>query len=118
MENNTYTYHGIPGTRFIWHGEWSDPEVEYQGKLYNGNSLEDTLWSIQTECEENGKEPSEEEFDNLPIDWFTNNFLDITMEDINEAKNMKKNVIKLNEEQLRKVVAESVKNVLNEVKTN
>jgi len=80
MENNENTYHGIPGTRFIWHGEWSDPEVEYQGKLYNGNSLEDTLWSIyRTECEADGKGPSEEEYDNLPTDWFTDNFLDIIM---------------------------------------
>ena len=116
MENNENTYHGIPGTRFIWHGEWSDPEVEYQGKLYNGNSLEDTLWSIyRTECEADGKGPSEEEYDNLPTDWFTDNFLDIIMEDMNESKNAKKSVIKLNEEQLRKVVAKSVKRVLKEV---
>lgn len=37
------------------------------------------------------------------------------MEDMNESKNVKKSVIKLNEEQLRKVVAESVKRVLNEI---
>ena len=29
------TYRGIPNTKFVWHGEWSDPEVIYKGKSIN-----------------------------------------------------------------------------------
>ena len=29
--NSKRKFHGIPGTVFIWHGEWSVPEVWYNG---------------------------------------------------------------------------------------
>lgn len=38
------TYRGVPGSRFIWHGEWSDPEIEWDGELINYNEFEDNLW--------------------------------------------------------------------------
>lgn len=28
-------WHGVPGARFIWHGEWADPEIEYNGRFIN-----------------------------------------------------------------------------------
>lgn len=28
-------YYGIEGVIFHWHGEWADPEVEYNGKIIN-----------------------------------------------------------------------------------
>ena len=35
--NESYTgnYRGVDGVKHIWHGEWADPEVEYDGKLVN-----------------------------------------------------------------------------------
>lgn len=69
---------GIPGTVFIYHGEWSDPEVWYDGEEYNASMFEDTFWDMyKTECEEEGKEPSEQEYDNLPTEWFEDKFQDI-----------------------------------------
>lgn len=26
---------GVEGTRYIWHGEWADPEIYYDGYLFN-----------------------------------------------------------------------------------
>jgi hypothetical protein len=56
-------WYGIPDIGFIWHNEWEDPEIEYQGKRYNSVPIESTMWSYYNEyCEENGTEPNEDEF--------------------------------------------------------
>ena len=76
--NSKKRFHGIPGTVFIYHGEWSDPEVWYDCEEYNASMFEDTFWDMyKTECEEEGKEPSEQEYDNLPTEWFEDKFQDI-----------------------------------------
>ena len=76
--NSKRKFHGIPGTVFIWHGEWSDPEVWYNGKEYNATMFEDTFWDMyKTECEEEGREPTDREYDNLPTEWFEEKFEDI-----------------------------------------
>lgn len=78
-KNNTWR--GVVGTRFIWHGEWADPEVEYDGELLNANELDDYAWDVykDTICVEQGTECSEEEFNNLPSDWFAEIIEDYTM---------------------------------------
>lgn len=43
--NSTETYRGVADSVFIWHGEWSDPEIYYGGYLMNYNDVEDMLWS-------------------------------------------------------------------------
>lgn len=69
--NSKDTWRGVEGTTYIWHGEWSDPEVWYDGEELNGSQLEDYAWDVyKTECKENGREPNEDEFDNLPTEWF------------------------------------------------
>ena len=69
--NSKAKWHGVDGTVFISHGEWSDPEVWYDGEELNGNDLEDFVWEeYKIECEETGKSPSEQEFDKLPTQWF------------------------------------------------
>ena len=76
--NSKKRFHGIPGTVFIYHGEWSDPEVWYDGEEYNASMFEDTFWDMyKTECKEEGKEPSEQEYDDLPTEWFEDRFQDI-----------------------------------------
>lgn len=37
------TWRGVEGTRVIWHGEWSDPEIYYDGYLFNYWDAEDAL---------------------------------------------------------------------------
>lgn len=69
--NSKDLWHGVEGAIFISHGEWADPEVIYDGEEINGTVLEDSAWEEYVyDCEEEGKEPSEEEFDNLPASWF------------------------------------------------
>ena len=36
-------YRGVEGSRFIYHGEWSDPEVYYKGYLFNAWDIEDDI---------------------------------------------------------------------------
>ena len=37
-------WYGIENIGFVWHGEWSDPEVEYAGERINVNIIEDSMW--------------------------------------------------------------------------
>lgn len=37
------TWRGVEGTRYIWHGCWSDPEIYYDGYLFNYWDVEDAL---------------------------------------------------------------------------
>lgn len=69
--NSEEAYRGVEGSRFISHGEWSDPEIWYNGKSANANDVEDMMREYyKDECEERGIVPSDEEFDNLPAEWF------------------------------------------------
>lgn len=69
--NSKEKWRGVEGTTFIYHGEWSDPEVWYDGEELNYNHLEDNVWAeYEYECKEMGKTPSEEEYDRLPTQWF------------------------------------------------
>ena len=69
--NSRETWRGVKGTIYVYHGDWSDPEVLYDGEEINYWDLEESAWdSYKCECEDNGKEPSEQEFDNLPSSWF------------------------------------------------
>ena len=42
-------WRGVPGVTMIWHGEWSDPELEYQGKVANYWDIEDAMYEWATE---------------------------------------------------------------------
>jgi len=62
--NSKETYRGVPGSVYIWHGEWSDPEVLWDGVELNANDIEESLWySYKEYCDENGEEPTEDGFD-------------------------------------------------------
>ena len=37
-------WYGIEGIGFIWRGSWSDPGLEYNGKVINSTIVEDTMW--------------------------------------------------------------------------
>lgn len=39
-------FYGISDIDFIYHGDWSDPEVRYKNQLFNYYDLEDSLYSI------------------------------------------------------------------------
>lgn len=41
-------WYGIPDVGFIWHSEWSDPEIEYKGKRINSTIVENTMWDRWT----------------------------------------------------------------------
>lgn len=42
--NSKDLWRGVPGTTFIWHGEWADPEILYKGQLLSSSDVEDSLW--------------------------------------------------------------------------
>lgn len=57
-------WYGIPDIGFIYHNDWADPELEYDGEILNSHIVEDSMWSIYTEdCEETEKKPSTDEFE-------------------------------------------------------
>lgn len=45
-ENN---YRGTENVEFIWNGTQSDPQLRYDGKLFNYWDIEDALWDMFTE---------------------------------------------------------------------
>ena len=59
-------YCGIEGITFIWHGEWSDPEIGYKGYAFNEPTFVDGLYDVF--YEETGKD-NHDEF----IEWLKNN---------------------------------------------
>ena len=64
--NSKETYRGVPGSTYIWHGEWSDPEVWWDGVELNANDIEESLWnSYKDDCEERGENPTEQGYE----DW-------------------------------------------------
>ena len=38
-------WYGIEGIKFIYHGDWNDPEIEYKGFRFNVHDVEDDLYS-------------------------------------------------------------------------
>ena len=42
---NKPNYYGIPDVKYIYHNEWSDPELYYKGEYYNINYVEDPMHS-------------------------------------------------------------------------
>ena len=64
--NSKETYRGVPGSTYIWHGEWADPEVLWKGSEINVNNVENSLWaSYKEDCYEYGDKPTEDGFE----DW-------------------------------------------------
>lgn len=56
-------WYGIEDIGFIFINEWSDPQLEYKGKLYNSYIIEDTMHTwYREECEENGIEETDDGF--------------------------------------------------------
>ena len=63
-------WYGIPNIGFVYHNDWSDPEIEYKGKRINSTIVEDTMWErFREECEEQGKNVCEY------IDYFDNHYM-------------------------------------------
>ena len=57
-------WYGIEGVGFIWHGSWSDPEIEYKGKRINSTIVEDTMWErFKEDCEKDSEIPTEDKFE-------------------------------------------------------
>lgn len=42
--NSKETYRGVPGSTYIWHGEWVDPEILWHGVELNANDVEEGLY--------------------------------------------------------------------------
>jgi hypothetical protein len=62
--NSKETWRGVPGTTFIYHGEWSDPEVWYKGHEINANDLEEYMWEeYKNDCFDNETEPNEDDYE-------------------------------------------------------
>ncbi len=70
------TWLGIPGTRYLWHGEWADPEIIYKDISFDEATIIDDL--SYTYGNEHPEDNSEEGFD----DWLK------TEEGKAEAKNV------------------------------
>jgi len=113
------TYRGVPGTAFVSHGEWSDPEIWYNDESINANEIEDSLWNNFRE--ETGSE-DEDEFENWLEEKGTDYIkgqLDDYLFGMNENKNININnkmgkTIKLTEQDLHRMIEESVVRYLNE----
>ena len=45
-------FYGIYGIRLIWHGDWSDPELIWHKKSFNYYDLENYLWEVYNEDEQ------------------------------------------------------------------
>jgi hypothetical protein len=63
-------WYGIPDIGFIWCNEWSPPLIEYEGKRYNSDEIELSMWGYYIDdCEENGIEATDDGF----VEYMRNN---------------------------------------------
>jgi hypothetical protein len=75
--NSTQTWRGVPGTKFIYHGEWSDSEILYKGKLINANDAEEGLeYAYQSDVEDRGYRGSFDDWVNEQDPRYLSSFLD------------------------------------------
>lgn len=74
-------YCGIDGINFIGHGEWSDPEIEFNGYLFNYWDVEDAIWDWFAEENYDGNRiEAEKSIDKNPTEyeeWVANSDADI-----------------------------------------
>ena len=42
-------YRGVPDVEFVYHGDWADPELVYQGKSYDYYDIEGPMWEMYNE---------------------------------------------------------------------
>ena len=58
-----HSFYGLPDVEFRVVNDMSDPDLSYNGEIYNYYDVEDALWSEYKEyCEENGCIPDEDDF--------------------------------------------------------
>lgn len=50
---NKKWFYGIYGIEFVYHGDWSDPEIIWHGKSFDYFDVENPMWEVfSEECEE------------------------------------------------------------------
>ena len=60
---------GIENTQYIWHGEWSDPEILYKGVSIGSWDIDDGMYNMYTEDIDEGLYPDGYDYDN----WVSEN---------------------------------------------
>lgn len=63
------SFYNLKRVKFIYHGDWCDPEVIYKRKSYNYYDFEECLYN----CYENEMEETEEEKQVTFEKWISNN---------------------------------------------
>lgn len=67
-------WRGVPGVTMIYHGDWSDPELEYDGQTRNYWDVEDSMYDFYKELKNAGDEdhlaqPQKYKFDDSDEDF-------------------------------------------------
>lgn len=68
-------WRGVPDVTMIWHGEWADPELQYEDYVANYYDVEDPLWGDFKE--ETGCDDNTENVDDIFNDWLVKNKYDV-----------------------------------------
>lgn len=85
--NSKDTYRGVPGSTFISHGEWSDPEILWKGSELNANEVEDYLWEdYKDACRERKEKPTEDGFEDW-LDEMGTDYIASTLDEVDWAIN-------------------------------
>lgn len=109
--NSKETYRNVPGTTYIYHGEWSDPEVIYKGKELNANDIEDYLWSdFKDETGSDDESMFDEWVENQGIDYLKSVLDDM----VSFMENRRRRTIKLTESTLNTLIKNSLQKILKE----
>ena len=85
--NSKDTYRGVPGSTYIYHGEWADPEVLWKGVEINANDVEDSLWeSYEDDCRDRREKPTDDGFDEW-LDEMGTSYIASTLDELAMAMN-------------------------------
>ena len=85
--NSKDTYRGVPGSTYIYHGEWADPEILWKGVEINANDVEDSLWeSYEDDCRDRREKPTDDGFDEW-LDEMGTSYIASTLDELAMAMN-------------------------------
>ena len=68
-EDKDTGWHGIRGAKFIYHGDWADPEIVYKGVSLNYYDVDEAAYDVYKEEHPKSDDVSEREYVNEYEDW-------------------------------------------------
>ena len=113
-EDNNH-FRGCKKIKMIWHGDWADPELMYNGHVANYWDIEDSIYNAAIEDGVNADDDAEfNAYCQAHEDEICNDIIEFGEEEYNPFDDMvaEEKVVKLTSEDLNEMVKKAVRNYM------